>query len=289
MLSLHKQHGLSLIELVMVIVITAIIAVVGFSIIYGPVQSYLDQTRRAALVDAAQQAMHRIIIDVHNALPNSIRVSGGTALEMLNVYDGARYRTATGGGATPDQRLEFNKADTDFNVLGRFINIPHPTFDSNTGSEYLVVFNLGPGSGDDAYTLTNVITDGGSQFHITDDPDPTKGEDHVHLDAGYQFNNSSPNHRIYIVDKAIGYLCSGGTLNRYAGYTFNTVQPTTDAAFVAKSPSSSGTVTNLVTGCTFIYDAGASNRAPLVTVALTLTNGGESVHLQNEIQVENVP
>ncbi len=280
---------MSLVELVMVIVITGIIAVVGASIIFGPMRSYLDQTRRAALVDAAQQALNRITVDVHNALPNSMRVSGGTALEMLNVLDGARYRTATGGGATPDQRLEFNKADTAFNVLGRFINIPHPTFDSNAGSEYLVVFNLGPGSGDDAYTLTNVITDGGSQFHVTDDPDPTKGEDHVTLDTGFKFDNSSPNHRVYIVDKAIGYLCSGGALKRYAGYGFDTSQPTTDAAFAAKSPTSSGVVTDLVTSCAFAYDAGASNRAPLVTVAITLTKGGESVHLQNEIQVENVP
>src|SRR5688572_22861060 len=94
------EQGFSLVELVVVIVITGIIASVVGLFITGPIQAFLDQSRRAALVDTAQIALTRMGRDLRGALPNSIRVDGsGNALELLAALDGDRYRVESPGTA----------------------------------------------------------------------------------------------------------------------------------------------------------------------------------------------
>src|SRR5688572_23243570 len=71
------SQGFSLVELIVVIVITGIIASVIGSFIAGPIQGFFDQARRAALVDAAQLALLRMGRDLRAALPNSVRIDSG--------------------------------------------------------------------------------------------------------------------------------------------------------------------------------------------------------------------
>src|SRR5688572_28968845 len=114
----HRSHaastepGFSLVELVVVIVITGIIASVVGLFITGPIQAFLDQSRRAALVDTAQIALTRMGRDLRGALPNSIRTNGTSALELLATLDGDRYRVEAPGTAA--DRLEFSRDDDSF-------------------------------------------------------------------------------------------------------------------------------------------------------------------------------
>ena len=70
------QHGFTLIEAIMVITITGIIAAVVAIFIRQPVDAYLDTARRAALTDIADTTARRIGRDLQGALPNSVRVDG---------------------------------------------------------------------------------------------------------------------------------------------------------------------------------------------------------------------
>ena len=286
------QKGFSLVELIIVIVISGILATGLSNFIVLPIQGYTDLARRATLVNAADNALRRMARDVHSALPNSIRVSGG-AMEMINVVDGGRYRDDPPPG-DPNKRLEFNKADTEFNLLGQFNGITRPFASTN---QRLVIYNVGvPGAS--AYEAgSTVITPSGTSFSIVADGAfaAAGAEDRVTLASGFQFGFPSPTQRIYLVDTPVSYLCSGGNLYRYAGYPIAAGQLTTDAALIGAG-ASRALVANQVnaSACTFTYAPGTSQRAGLLTLALkvsqTLPDGStEDVQLLHQVHVDNTP
>jgi MSHA biogenesis protein MshO len=278
----RRQHGFTLVELVIVIVISGILAGALTSFIAQPIQGYTDMARRATLVNAADNALRRMARDVHSALPNSIRVSGG-ALEMINVVDGGRYRDDPPPG-DPDKRLEFNKADTEFNLLGRFLGITRPY---STTRSRLVIYNVGV-AGANAYEGAFVISPAGRTISIDADS-ANPAEDHITVSGGFQFSYPSPTQRVYLVDTPISYLCSGGNLTRYSGYTFQMGQPTTDGA-LSTAGASSALVTDQVNACTFTYQPGTPQRGGLLTLTLTLTdNSTEQIQLLRQVHVDNTP
>lgn len=86
------QGGFTLLEAVVVIVITGIISAM-VALIRAPVEGYIDSVARAELTDAADTALRRLTREVRTALPNSLREGppGATCIEFLPTL---------GGGAT---------------------------------------------------------------------------------------------------------------------------------------------------------------------------------------------
>src|SRR6267142_2577857 len=90
-----RERGVTLIEMVIVISITAIIAGAVSVFISRPVEGYADAARRAEMSDIADTALRRMTRDVRTALPNSIRITtvgSVTYLEYLQGSGGGRYR-----------------------------------------------------------------------------------------------------------------------------------------------------------------------------------------------------
>src|SRR3989441_12845319 len=96
-----RDRGVTLIEMVIVISITAIIAGAVSVFISRPVEGYADAARRAEMSDIADTALRRMTRDVRTALANSIRItcvpSGCAAgsvyyLEYLQGSGGRRHR-----------------------------------------------------------------------------------------------------------------------------------------------------------------------------------------------------
>jgi MSHA biogenesis protein MshO len=115
---MRGQSGFTLVEAVVVILISGIVFAVVAIFIQRPVEGYFDTTRRAALSDIADTAVRRITRDLRLALPNSVRVSGNY-LEFLLTTGGGRYRaepTSTGTGNI----LDFTSpgGDASFDVIG---------------------------------------------------------------------------------------------------------------------------------------------------------------------------
>ena len=228
---------------------------------------YVDLARRTRLVDQAEMALRRMQRDIRHALPNSIRIDGtGTYLEMLNTLDGGRYRRypdpVTGGDI-----LDFDTADTGFDVLGPLSQVP-------SAGAGLVVYNItASGPTGNAYAPLpdnfGLVGAGSTATHIT-------------LNPGVDFANSSPFQRFFIVDQPVTYACEGGVLNRYDSYGITAVQQTPPGTPPAL-------VTRGVSGCSFSYDPGASQRAGLVTLEITLTEQGETITLLHQVHVVNVP
>lgn len=282
------SRGFTLVELVVTIAVSAVVVSLMAMFIAGPVQGYVDQGRRAELVDLAENSLRRVARDIRRALPNSVRVTTAgsvVALELLNTVDGVRYREDP-PPADPNKQLDFAAPDARFNSVGPFNGITKP-FSSTT--HHLSVYNVGvPGA--DAYQLANVITPPGTQIDI--DADAIAGEDNVTLTPAFQFAFGSPAQRIFLVDGPVSYLCDplAGTLMRYAGYGIAASQADRDShAELIAAGAGSTLVASRVSQCAIQYAPGTSQRAGLATLALTVAAAGESVSLLHQVHVDNVP
>lgn len=301
-----RAAGFTLIELVVVIVLSGIIAVLVGRNIARPIEAFTDTARRAALVDEAETALNRVTREVRLALPNSVRLSGGQAVEFLRTRTGGRYRAQIdpGGGSDP---LDFTLATDTFDVLGAvrefgqicagdLPNCGGATATStaacmNGGAvDCLVVYNTGQPA--DCATLAAGRTNaycGDNVAGVKNVDVAGRSLEFVH-DVATGFPFPSPNQRFHIVDTPVSFICNlgTGTLTRYSGYSIGPQQPT-----VVLPPAVTGrTLADNVVACNITYDPGTLTRAALVTMSITLADPSapaERVRLFQQVHVPNVP
>jgi MSHA biogenesis protein MshO len=258
-----------MIEMIIVIAITGVIAAAVAVFIRRPVEGYVDAVRRAELTDIADTALRRISRDLRSALPNSIRLTaaaGVTYLEYLQMSGGGRYRAeldSAGAGDTID--FTTPAGDSTFDVIG-----PMPAF---AGGESIVVYNLASSgaianaySGDNrAAWLSNTAT-------------------RITLTAPRLFPFASPAKRFQVVQYPVTYECNPGAqiLRRRWGYPITAAQGTPPAG------GSNALLATNVTTCTFTYTE-VNQRTGVVALFLQVSRDGESVRLFQEAHVNNVP
>ena len=282
MARLRNQGGFSLIEAIVAIVITGILSSVVAVFIQGPVQGYMDASRRAALTDIADTAARRIGRDVHLALPNSVRVTQvGAAfyLEFLQTVTGGRYQ---------DIETCFTTGCTGITTFGDVV----PAATITPGTDRIVIFNQYNNSGADcsaanpsAYcgnntSLIGAVVNGGNEDTISF--------------AAQTFvpPGGSPGKRFQVISGPVTYVCdpTAGTLRRYSGYAIQPAQPVDNAAAPLSNAPTNALLADSVTGCTFTYDANpATVRAGLVSLWLRVSSTGENVDLYYGVHVTNAP
>ncbi len=254
-----RGRGFTLVEAIIVIVLTGILAAVVAVFLRAPVQAYFDVARRAELTDIADTALRRIGRDLRQALPNSVRVTAGnTAIEFIPIKTAGRYREAG-----PGDILDFSSStDTSFDVIG-------PGVDVASGDQ-IVVYNLGI-AGSDAYAGTSrraaASTFGPALINVTFAP------------AGAAFPFASPARRFQVVSTPASYICAGGVLTRYWNYNFGITPPA----------GNSGVLASHVSGCRFTYEPGVTVQNGMVTLELAITKDNETVNLVQQAHVSNVP
>jgi MSHA biogenesis protein MshO len=281
-----RARGMTLIELVVVIVLSAIVVSFMSMLIVTPIDAFNAQKQRAQLGDAADSALRLMARDLRSALPNSVRTAGsGTvvAIELLATLDGARYQD-NGPLTNPALWLNFATADTGFSTTVPFSQITLPY---SSSSNYLAIFNIGiPGA--NAYALANVITPTGTTITIA--AGATPNAQLVTLSPAFQFSFGSPEKRVYLVSGPVSYLCdtSISTLTRYSGYTINATQPLS-AASLSAAGATSGVVATNVAGCQFTYASGTSKRGGMASLLLQMANNGQEVQLLQQTHLVNAP
>lgn len=293
-----RNNGFTFIEMIAVMVVTAIVAVAVGVFLKLPVKSYQDAQKRQEITDAADTAFRRMIRDLQTALPNSVRLTnaGGIFyLEFLQTRTGGRYRAAHGTetatcplGTGDGDVLAFGAADTCFLTFGG-INTDPPNTTIATNSDYLVVYNLGPGyTNADAYAAPTATS--GNRSLITAYTAGASGEDRIDFQA-HTFSLASPGNRFQVVSGPVSYVCSpnaatpaNGTLIRYTGYAIAAAQPTPPVG------GSSARIAQGITSCTITYDQ-TSQRTGIISLWMGFSDpgGGAAFNLVGQAQINNVP
>ena len=274
-----RERGVTLIEMVIVISITAIIAGAVAVFISRPVEGYADAARRAEMSDIADTALRRMTRDLRTALSNSIRtttVSGVLYLEYLQSSGGGRYRAEV-----PGDFLDFTVPDATFDVIGAM-----PTF---LGGESIVIYNLASSGA----TANAYVGDNRALVNV-----PATTATTIALTAATKFPFPSPGKRFQVVQYPVTYACDPlpagtGQLRRYWGYDIQPSQPTpTPASPPAGSGSAQALLASNVAACSFTYvTSGAAQRTGVVMLSLQIQESGsaDTIRLFQQVHVTNVP
>lgn len=248
--------GFTLVELVVVIVVTAIIGGVSSTFIRHSVMAYVNSEAYYQLADRADVALRRMSRDIRNALPNSVWVSAtGDYVEFVPIRAGGRYK-----------QDDFGAPNNTFNVLSEPIPV--------AAGDQLVIYNLGI-QGSDAYSGDSIRT-------ITSTPGSSLTQVQF---AGAVFPLASPASRFYVVNGAVAYVCD--LANRRLLMVTNIAIPSAHPANF--NGANASVVVDDVTGCSFTYTEGVMQHSSVVTAQLELSKSGGVVRLVNLINVVNSP
>lgn len=276
----RRTGGFTLVEAIIVIVITGIVAGMVAIFIKAPVQSYVDSAARAELSDTADLLLRRMSRELRLALPNSIVVSADRrAIMFLLTKTGGRYVDVRDQPPPAVLPLSFtNPLARSFHMAGAA-----PTGrQAIVPGDFIVVYNLGQGqSPADAYNQQNaglVTSVNGTLITMASNPfavaTPTM---------------PSPTNRFQVVSGTVVYQCalpaSGtGTLTRY---TNNQVLQAVDVP----GPLGVGALmANGVLTCQFDATTLRNVQTALVTLTLKLQlPNGEAVELVRQVHVDNTP
>ena len=267
----RKSGGFTLVELVIVIAVSSIMAVVVSFALRTPVKAFQDSKRRSELVSEASVVFRLFERDAKTSLPNSLRVTtdgaGRVYAEFLATTGAGRYRSEQNSTGTGDI-LDFTQSDSSFDVLG-----PQPSVPAGSS---ISVGNLGaPG-----YEAWNGDTLSGS----------------ASLSAGKvsftakKFPFPSPSGRFFVVSGPVSWVCDpvAGTITRYSGYAAQFSQPS-DVSAVPLSSASSSLAARDVSACAFGGSAATSSRNGVVSASISISRDGESVSLFGEAYVPSAP
>ena len=290
---LRRARGFTLIELIVVIIITAIVAGMVTVFIRAPIQSYLDVSARAELADAADLASRRITRDVRLALPNSVRVtnnSSGSFLELLLTKTGGRYLSEDDPNTIPGNVLAFDPLTPGNPNVFTIVGAAPSGVQTIVPGDFIVVNNLGAQPPVDAYNCSGqcnraqVASISGTNVTLVKN----------------RFVEQTPSmpslsYRFQVVSTVVTYHCAPnangtGTLTRYAGYVIEADQPVSTAALTG-APSAA-LMANQVARCAFSFDTLPNLQRGLVSVSLTLgAPGGNAgqITLVQQAQVNNSP
>ncbi|HEX8962569.1 MAG TPA: type II secretion system protein [Rhodocyclaceae bacterium] len=277
-----KIRGFTLVELVIVIAITGVLAASVTMFLLPAIKGYFDARRRADMTDMADTALRRMSFDVRRAVPNSISVIAPqpadaftACFRLAPTIAGGRYRmgpdTATVGSAS----ASLGAGDTVFDAL--WIESQRALVAGGATPDIVVVDNTNDA---DVYAGANraaitaaaapaLATDGAMRLTLANSPVAMPG-----YDQG----------RFVVVpgdEQVVYYSCVGGALLRAT------------TAFGAASACGGGVpvATADAVACTFAYEAGptATEQNGLLWMGLTLTQDGEAVTLSYSANVPNVP
>lgn len=306
----RRQTGFTLVEMIVVIVITGILAGIVAVFIKAPLDSYIDMGRRADLTDAADTAVRRIARDVRLALPNSLRNpdAADQCVEFMPTRIGGRYRAAQTAAGTGDI-LDFTSVDGSFDML--WTNSALPAANRIAAGDIVVVYN--DGYTGNAYLGSNAVQVAGvcepPAVGCAATPANSTAISFVAVGANVpfdrkQFPAESAASRFQVVPSdahVVAYVCSGigtangsgtGTLFRRTR-TLAAAAPLPAPAVCPAVPAGTPILAQNVSACSLRYEAPGSgtglSRNGILSISIEITRDGESVRLYQQVHVDNTP
>lgn len=286
---LPRQHGFSLVELIVVMVLIGAIGGIIAMQIKPTLQGYLAVGKRAALTDQADSALRRIVTEVRSAVPNSLRLGSAQCLELVPSSDGGRYRS--GPDVDPSRAgeafLDFDAPTNTFDVLTTFMAAPAP-------GDFIVIGNQNNADVYQGINGPNVRTIG----TVTAPLASWMGERRITLLAPQQVTIPSgyTGGRFVVVPggQAVSYICTQGrdeATGSGTGQLVRVLRPIAPGQVCNGIPANAPVLASRVERCEITYspNQGATQQSGFMQMQLTLTDSGESVSLTIGAHVNNVP
>ena len=292
-----RAYGFTLIEMIVAIVVSSILAIGLINFIDNALTGYDSAASRNKLAQSARIAIDRLSVELHNSLPNSLRVTTATAsgdqcLEFVPVRAATTYINPP-----------FDTAGTAFDVI-HFA----PNLESVTGG-YVAIY---PTRVNEIYDAERATTSGfpvigavEAVASISDTAPASTQLSRITLVSSHRFSEPSPSSRLFFIDQPVSYCVKQGRLIRYTGYGFYDVQTATEAAagvcVVSAGdrclPSSTGG------GSKMLIAEGLSNagetafslipqtlaRNALVSIEFNLSAQQETVRMNHQVLTRSVP
>ncbi|MCQ4348614.1 prepilin-type N-terminal cleavage/methylation domain-containing protein [Pseudomonas stutzeri] len=286
-----RQCGFTLVELILVIALSAVVAVMVSTVLSRPLEGFAAQSRRAALVDTGSIALNRMQRDIRMAVPGSLRMAdldgdgANDALEVLLIEVAGRYLANRPSGqlafeprnptASPPQQCIGPEEGSPPQPACDVLQVLDPHF-APPSSAWLVL----PSSGLDVWDATANpgaigragiealgVSEGIARFRIAPETGSTAFA-----------APSSSSRRLYFATRVVGYRCVGTRLLRYEHAQLLPALPVT-------LPAGARVQAEHVASCSFLDDAAASQ----ATLRLNIAQAGEAVRLVQFVQVNNAP
>lgn len=287
-----NSRGFTLVELIVVMVVTGVLAGVLVVFFRPAMQNYLAAGRRAELTDLADTAMRRMTRDIRLAVPNSVRPAGAMGIEMIPASMGGRYRMAPDtfwDGLEPEDTLALDTTQetSGFNVLTPMQTLP-------AAGDFVVIGNMDTTEVYATASPTRAsITTATRPAAAATSPAPAhlQGTARITFNPKVRFPSGYDGGRFFIVpanQRAVAYVCQGvtpgggGTLYRVSNYGFN-------PAPTEPSVAGAAILATHVSACQFTYTPGTTQERGLATIRLSLTADNETVTLSYSTHVSNVP
>lgn len=277
------MRGFTLVEMIIAIIITGIIAAVVAVFMKTPIESYFASSRRAELTDIADTALRRIARDVQAALPNSLRPFGASsAIEMLVTTTGGRYSQNAA-----DATGCFAGGCTQITTLGSVI-----ATSGDLVGQRLVIYNLHPNDGGGCGASNPSAWCGNNSAVITSSSDGGENDAFGFASTAFRPSTGSPSRAFFVVSGPVAYVCRNvgvvggngtGDLVRYENY------PITAASSLPNPAVAPRLLAERVSACSFDYAPGVTERNGLLALYLELMEAGERVALIHQIHVDNAP
>jgi MSHA biogenesis protein MshO len=287
------MSGFTLVELVMVIAITGVLAAALVVFVMPAMGLYQASRDRGELLHEADSALVLMVRDVRRAVPNSIRIVGDQCVELVPAHGGGRYRAGpdtendSGPSCTPGADcaawVDTSAATTVFDVLAA-------SGQAAAVGDHVVINNQN----------SNDVYEGSNRALVTavSTPAATFGTQRVTI-GSLQVSPGYDGGRFLLVPasrQAVFFSCVGadgtldadgngrGTLRMSQAYGFN-------AAVPSSCPSGGAVLAERVRSCHFVYDPnqGATQQSGFVWLDIELARGGETAHLSMGAHVSNVP
>lgn len=273
-----RARGFTLVEAVVTILVSAILAVGIFTYIGDAVDGFTATGNRNRLASSGRTVIDRIALELHNAVPNSVRVTseapgGNQCLEYMPFLGATTYLDApfTGQGEDEFEAVDFNPGLTLTSPAGAYAVI----YPETTGSLYAAPASPG------VLALVDEIEDtGGADGRVT-----------VRLDQQHRFPRRSPVDRVYLGEDPVSFCIEGGNMYRYAEYGLTETQCTPGTCLPGSAPGRARLGENIdntgLRGFTLLEPT--LRRNAIVRMEFNFTDAGDTVRLHHELVMRNVP
>ena len=271
-----SYRGFTLIELVIVIVVTSVLALMVSEFIGTGVTLYRDNGEQQRVLSDVRFAMERLKREIGTAHPFSLRdpMGNGLCIEFIPVTAAGHYQGSVKGNSTPVV-LEVAGSDNDFlnpSLGSAIISGGRLSINTLTTS----VLYTAPASVSGSVALMGTVQSSGALRTVTPNP------------ASFVWSAESPARRYLVLNRSgpVAWCINNSRLIRYSNYGWlaswsGSYPATTSAALMASAVGS---------GSRFVLISGNINHNQLVDAGMQLQlDGGGTLILNRRMQVNYVP